>query len=85
MTNSYRDYKTNFINNLPSGVTYDSTLGRFFFNGKKFYTAQSVIWYRDYILKYDPDAVVVEYVLFIPSGSDSLITSSGDTFKVREA
>lgn len=56
MTNSYRDYKQNFINNLPSGVTYDSDLGRFFFNGKKFYTAQSVVWYRDYILKYDPDA-----------------------------
>ena len=30
-------------------------------------------------------AVEVEYVLFIPSGSDSLITSGGDTFKVREA
>ena len=29
--------------------------------------------------------VEVKYVLFIPSGSDSLITSGGDTFKVREA
>lgn len=27
----------------------------------------------------------VNYVLFIPSGSDSLIASDGDTFKVREA
>ena len=25
------------------------------------------------------------YVLFIPSGFDSLITSDGNTFKVREA
>ena len=25
------------------------------------------------------------YVLFVPSGSDSLIDASGNTFKVREA
>lgn len=29
--------------------------------------------------------VVANYVLFIPSGSDSLIDANGDTFKVREA
>jgi hypothetical protein len=27
---------------------------------------------------------VLTYVLFIPSGSDSLIDANGDTFKVRE-
>ena len=26
----------------------------------------------------------IVYVLFIPSGSDSLIDANGDTFKVRE-
>jgi len=63
MTNSYYEYKQNYLNNLPDGVTYDPTIARFFYNGKRFYSIKKVEWYRRYLLKFgsfpapSPDAL----------------------------
>lgn len=52
-TNDFRDYKNFYRNNLPNGVTFDSTLGKYFFNGKRFNTISAVESYRLYLLKTD--------------------------------
>jgi len=54
MSNSQYLYKQNYLNNLPRGVTYDSSIARFFYNGKRFYSIKSVEWYRKYINRYHP-------------------------------
>ena len=53
MSNPYSIYKANYIDNLPSGVTYDSTIARFFYNGKSFFTPYDVDSYRLYLAKFD--------------------------------
>ena len=52
MSNPYAIYKANYINNLPSGVTYNSDIARFFYNGKSFFTPQAVESYRIYLNKF---------------------------------
>lgn len=52
MSNPYAIYKANYIDNMPSGVTYDSTIARFFYNGKSFFTPQAVESYRIYLNKF---------------------------------
>ena len=70
--------------NLPVGITYDEVRAQYVTgNGKRFPTYLQAKWYLDYITKFGFTAATP--VLFIPSGSDSLITSDGNTFKVREA
>lgn len=55
MSNPYSVYKANYINNLPLGVTYNSTISRFFYNGKSFLSPQAVESYRLYLNKvFDP-------------------------------
>ena len=55
MSNPYSVYKANYIDNLPLGVTYNSTIARFFYNGKSFFTPQAVESYRLYLNKvFDP-------------------------------
>jgi len=78
---NYYDYKTGAIASLPSGMTYNSAIARFVVNGRNFFTYEDAKWYLDYIQKYGFN---LNYVLFIPSGSDSLLTSTGNTFKVVE-
>ena len=53
MSNPYAIYKANYIANLPSGVTYNSTIARFFYNGKSFFTPQAVESYRIYLSKFE--------------------------------
>lgn len=51
-TNPLREYAENFRANLPQGVTYDSTIARYFYNGKRFNNEWEVGRYRLYILKF---------------------------------
>jgi len=50
-SNSMTDYVEAFRANLPNGVTYDSTIDRYFFNGRRFLNEWSVIQYRKYLRK----------------------------------
>ena len=52
MSNPYAIYKANYINNLPSGVTYNSDIARFFYNGKRFVSPHAVEFYRVYLSKF---------------------------------
>lgn len=52
MSNPYSIYKANYIDNLPSGVTYNSEIARFFYNGQRFFTPQAVESYRIYLSKF---------------------------------
>ena len=77
------DYVEAFRANLPAGITFDATLNRYFCNDKRYLNEWEVEAYLNYIKKFGFTAAPP--VLFIPSGSDSLITSDGNTFKVRGA
>ena len=82
-TNPKQEYNTFIRANLPVGMTYDSTRNRYVVNNKyRFPTYLQAKWYLDYITKFGYSAG--NPVLFIPSGSDSLIDANGDTFKVIE-
>jgi len=55
MSNSYRDYKVGFIDNLPVGITYNPAIGRFYVNEgldseKRFYSPVKAERYLDYIV-----------------------------------
>jgi len=80
---STKDYNESVRANLPAGMTYNSDINRYVVNGKNWFSYRMANWYLTYLLKFGYSAG--NYVLFIPSGSDSLITSDGNTFKVREA
>ena len=51
MSNSMIDYVEAFRANLPNGVTYDTTIDRYFFNNRRFLNEWSVIQYRKYLRK----------------------------------
>lgn len=85
MSNSFRDYKDTFRSNLPTGVTYDSDIARYFVSEKRFVAPYSAEDYSIYVDKFDVSAPVTPSNLYIPSGSDALITSDGDTFTIAEA
>jgi hypothetical protein len=51
VSNSLKDFKDAFRASLPSGVTFDSDVSRYFYNDKRFVTEKEVEWYRNYILK----------------------------------
>ena len=52
MSNPYRDYKTNFNNNLPTGITYDAGIARYFVNDKRFTRAFEAEDYLNYLKKF---------------------------------
>ena len=52
MSNPYRDYKTNFNDNLPTGITYDAGIARYIVNGKRFTRAFEAQDYLNYITKF---------------------------------
>ena len=66
MSNPYRDYKTNFNNNLPTGITYDAGIARYIVNDKRFTRAFEAQDYLNYIIKFG----------FLPT--DALLLESGD-------
>jgi hypothetical protein len=49
VSNPLKDFKDAFRASLPSGVTFDSDISRYFYNGKRFVTEKKVEWYRNYI------------------------------------
>ncbi len=51
--NPMKDYVDNFRANLPSGVTYDSDIARYFANGKRFLNEWEVGRYIEYAQKFD--------------------------------
>jgi hypothetical protein len=53
MPGDMKDYVDNFRADLPSEITYDSTVARYFFNGKRFLNEWEVSRYREYLLKTD--------------------------------
>jgi len=50
-SNPLKDYVEAFRANPPNGVTYDSTIDRYFYNGRRFLNEWSVTQYRKYIRK----------------------------------
>lgn len=77
MSNPYSIYKANYIDNLPSGVTYDSTIARFFYNGKSFFTPHAVDSYRLYLAKFA--TAIVETVTNSSELAAALVTAAGDS------
>jgi len=53
-SDSTKEYNEFYRDNLPEGVTYNSTLARYFYEGKRFITIKSVEWFRTYIVKTFP-------------------------------
>jgi hypothetical protein len=79
MSNPYSIYKANYIDNLPSGVTYDSTIARFFYNGKSFFTPRAVDFYRLYLAKFGFSHVVrFGELTAIGAGTQSIEAPDGD-------
>ena len=52
MSNPLKDYKDAYRANLPAGVTFNTTIVRYFFGSKRFITIKSVGFYRAYIAKF---------------------------------
>ena len=69
MSNPYRDYKTNFNNNLPTGITYDAGIARYIVNGKRFTRAFEAEDYLIYLTKFG----------FLSTSNFDLLLESGDT------
>ena len=84
MSNPYAIYKANYINNLPSGVTYNSDIARFFYNGKSFFTPQAVESYRIYLNKFGLSGLSVAFGALTAAGeaavpvNDSNIVEGND-------
>jgi len=57
--NPMKDYVENFRANLPSGVTYDSDIARYFANVKRFLNGWEVGRYIEYIQKFDDGGVLL--------------------------
>ena len=51
MSNPMQDYVEHFRANLPTGITFNSTLNRYFFNGKSFANEWDVFRYSVYLTK----------------------------------
>jgi len=74
MSNPYRDYKTNFRNNLPTGINYDPSIARYIVNDKRFTRAFEAEDYLNYLTKFGflpTDALLLE-------GGDTILLESGD-------
>ena len=80
MSNPYSIYKANYIDNLPSGVTYNSEIARFFFNGKSFFTPQAVESYRIYLNKFGSDVPSEDIEL---AGLDNGFAVAGQTITAQ--
>jgi hypothetical protein len=52
MSNEMKDYVDNFRANLPAGITYDSTIARYFCNNRRFLNEWEVERYLSYIKKF---------------------------------
>jgi hypothetical protein len=81
MSNPSADYKE-YTKTADPDITYDTTVDRYFVFGKRFITFKQAQWYKRYLTALGFISAV--RVLFVPSGSDSLITADSLTFKVRE-
>ena len=53
MSNPFRDYKNNFNNNLPTGVTYKSTISRYFYGNHREISPWKIKSYKYYIEKFE--------------------------------
>lgn len=84
MTNSMSEYVTNFRANKPSGITYDSTIDRYFYNGKRFVSEWEVESYRNYLLKTTALSAIPATAIQERDG-DYILDRSGNYIEVRAA
>ena len=57
MSNSLTDYVEAFRANLPNGVTYDTTIDRYFFNGRRFLNEWSLLFYIGYLNRLGSESI----------------------------
>ena len=52
MSNSLSDYNTQVRANLPAGMSYNTDVARYQFNGHSFTQYEQAKWYYDYVSKF---------------------------------
>ena len=80
-SNSMTDYVEAFRANLPNGVTYDTTIDRYFFSGRRFINEWSLLFYIGYLNKLGSESIYA--VLGIEP--DLILAFKDQYYKEKEA